>query len=225
MNIVTEFIISSPSLPLVSIPKTLEANKIECIHALCLQSDIRTFTIRIDPDDNVSTEDLSALDEIMETTLLGETNDGIVYQLMVELDEPTSNAFNSEHIDATQLASTTITDHQWHEKKLFSDYDSFTDFRENCESHGITFELLSIVSNPSASNGVGGDSLTDRQREALSLALSRGYYESPRKATAQDLAEEFDISQPAMSSLLRRGERQLLSSSLEPYGKLNSLSI
>ena len=225
MNIVTEFVISSPSLPLVSIPDTLESDEIECVHALCLQSDVRTFTVRIDPDDNVSPENLSAQDEILETTLLGDTSDGTVYQLTVELKESISEAFESEHIDATQLESTTITDNQWHEKKLFRDYESFNEFRQSCENHDISLELVSITSDPSVSDGIADSGLTDRQREALSLALSRGYYESPRKVTAQELAEEFDISQPAMSSLLRRGERQLLSSSLGSKGQLNTLSV
>jgi predicted DNA binding protein len=225
MNIVTEFVISSPSLPLVSIPDTLEVDEIECVHALCLQSDVRTFTVRIEPDDAVSPENLAALDEIMEATLLGDTNDGTVYQLTVELAESISNAFDSEHIDATQLDSTTITDNEWREKKLFRDYESFNDFRNSCENHDISLELVSITSDPSVSDGIAEGGLTDRQREALTLALSRGYYESPRKVTAQELAEEFDISQPAMSSLLRRGEKQLLSSSLGSQGKLNSLSV
>lgn len=224
MNIITEFVISSPSLPLVSIPDTLQPDEIECVHALCLQSDVRTFTIQIDPNDDVSPEDLSALDEILETTLLGETSDGTVYQLTVELEESMSDAFESEHIDATQLESTTITENQWHEKKIFKDYESFNDFREGCENHDISLELMSITSDPSVSEGLAEDGLTDRQREALTLALSRGYYESPRKVTAQELAKEFDISQPAMSSLLRRGERELLSSSLGSEAQLNTLS-
>ncbi|QZP39500.1 helix-turn-helix domain-containing protein [Halobaculum magnesiiphilum] len=225
MNIVTEFIIDSPLLPLVSIPDTLEPDEIECVHALCLQSDVRTFTVRIDPDDDVSPENLSALDEILETTLLGDTSDGTVYQLTVELEESISEAFESEHIDATQLESTTITDNQWHEKKLFRDYESFNEFRQSCENNDISFELVSISSGPSVSDGIAESGLTDRQREALSLALSRGYYESPRKVTAQELAEELDISQPAMSSLLRRGERELLSASLGTNGQLNTLSV
>ena len=225
MNIVTEFVISSPSLPLVSIPDKLGPDEIECVHVLCLQSDVRTFTVRIDPDDNVSSENLSALDGILETTLLGETSEGVVYQLTVELEESISEAFESEHIDATQLESTTITDNQWREKKLFRDYESFNEFRQSCENHDISLELVSIISDPSVSDSLAESGLTDRQREALSLALSRGYYESPRKVTAQELAEEFDISQPAMSSLLRRGERQLLSSSLGSKGQLNTLSV
>ena len=225
MNIVTEFVISSPSLPLVGIPDKLEPDEIECVHALCLQSDVRTFTVRIDPDHNVSPENLSALDGILETTLLGETSDGIVYQLTVELEESISEAFKSEHIDATQLESTTITDNQWREKKLFRDYESFNEFRQSCENHDISLEPVSITSDPSVSDSLAESGLTERQREALSLALSRGYYESPRKVTAQELAEEFDISQPAMSSLLRRGERQLLSSSLGSKGQLNTLSV
>lgn len=43
MTITTEFVLRSPSLPLVSITETLRPDEIECIHALCLQSDVQKF--------------------------------------------------------------------------------------------------------------------------------------------------------------------------------------
>lgn len=224
MNITTEFVLRSPSLPLVSITETLQADEVECVHALCLRSDVRTFTVQFDRDEDVSEEELSALDEVTEATLLGETNDRVIYQVTVELEESVAEAFTTEHIDAAQLESATISKSQWHETKLFKDYETFNEFRASCEDNGISLDLVSIRSNPSTSDNTPQDGLTDRQREALALALARGYYESPRQVTAEELAKELGISQPGVSSLLRRGERQLLTSSLGSEAQLHTLA-
>ncbi len=56
--------------------------------------------------------------------------------------------------------------------------------------------------------------LTDGQRKALVLAYSRGYFDSPRDATQDDLADELDISRQAVSSRLQRGLRRLVASTL-----------
>lgn len=151
MNITTEFVLRSPSLPLISITETLQPDEVECVHALCLHSDVRTFTVQFDLDDTVSEEDLSALDEVTEVTLLGETSDRIVYQLTIELENSVSEVFTTE-LDGTQLESATISNNRWHETKLFKDYETFNEFRASCEDHDISLDLVSITSNPSQSD-------------------------------------------------------------------------
>lgn len=224
MAITTEFVLSSPVLPLVSITERLPPTEIECTHALCLQSDVRMFIVQIDPDDDVAEAELAALDEIEETTVLGATSEKVVYKLVVDVDESVSAAFNPERIDGAPVEPTTITSEGWHERKVFTDFEAFTEFRESCENNGISFDLLSMTPDPSQADEVSQDGLTDRQREAITLAISRGYYESPRQVTTEELAEEMGISQPSLSGLLRRAERQLLTASLDTRVNLNTLS-
>lgn len=223
MTITTEFVLRSPSLPLVSITETLQPDEIECTHALCLQPDVQIFTVLFDQDDGVSAGDLVALDEVVEADALGNTGEKSVYKLTVELEESVSKAFAPD-FDGAQLEPTTITTEGWYETKVFKEYEGFNEFRKSCEHHGITLDLVTITPEPSPSDDSSQDELTGRQREALTLAISRGYYESPRQVTAEELAEELDISQPSLSSLLRRGERQLLTSSLGMEPDLNALS-
>jgi predicted DNA binding protein len=223
MTVTTEFVISSPILPLVSIPEQLQPTEIECAHALCLQSDVRMFIVQIDTDDDVSEEELAALDEVVETTSLGEASDKVVYKLVVDLDEAISEVFDPERFEGTPIEPTTITPEGWHEKKAFKHYEVFNEYRKSCKNHGVSLDLLSITPDPSTSGEPPQDGLTDRQREALTLAISRGY-ESPRQVSTEELAEEMGISQPSMSNLLRRGERQLLTSTLGSQNQLNKLS-
>jgi predicted DNA binding protein len=59
-----------------------------------------------------------------------------------------------------------------------------------------------------------GYDLTDAQREALVLAYERGYFDSPREASLDDVARELGITQQSLSSRLRRGHRRLIAATL-----------
>ncbi|MFC7177483.1 helix-turn-helix domain-containing protein [Halosegnis marinus] len=61
----------------------------------------------------------------------------------------------------------------------------------------------------------GDVSLTDRQFGALEAAFDAGYFEWPRDATAEEVADELDISAATLHYHLRRAERSLVESFLE----------
>jgi len=69
-------------------------------------------------------------------------------------------------------------------------------------------ELRDFVQNVSAGlqliNACRG--LTTVERQTLESALERGYFQSPRGTTLGDLADQFDVSKPAVSKNLRRGQ-------------------
>ncbi len=56
--------------------------------------------------------------------------------------------------------------------------------------------------------------LTETQREALVLAYERGYFDSPREASLEAIADELGITQQSLSSRLRRGHRRLIRATL-----------
>jgi predicted DNA binding protein/PAS domain-containing protein len=56
----------------------------------------------------------------------------------------------------------------------------------------------------------GVDELTDRQQEALEVAYRAGYFDWPREATAEEVADRMDISSPTFHYHLRRSEETLL---------------
>lgn len=224
MTVTTEFRLCSPSLPLVSLVESLPLHRIECVHGLCLERDSRVFVVYLDPTDDVSVDDLSGFEEIVNATALGRSSGRDIYQLTVELDALISEAFAPERFTAAQMEPTVVTPEGWHETKLFESDGAFDGFTDRCEDYGISIELISIEQNPSSSSKCPQYGLTERQHEALTLAISRGYFESPRQTSTEELAEEMGISQPSMSSLIRRGERQLLNSTLGAQTNLSTLS-
>lgn len=56
--------------------------------------------------------------------------------------------------------------------------------------------------------------ITNAQQEALELAYERGYFESPREVTMEEIGEELGISHQAVASRLRRGTRSILGETL-----------
>jgi len=89
----------------------------------------------------------------------------------------------------------------WQFELLFPDRDCLSAFHDRLLQVGTTFEVRSI-GDPVRSGS--GDALSEAQREALVRAIERGYYDIPRQVSASELADEFDISDQAISERLRR---------------------
>ncbi len=90
--------------------------------------------------------------------------------------------------------------------------DAIGEFRTSCQDHDIPIEITAVH----ALLPVQGDDyeLTDAQREALVLAYERGYFDSPRETSLEEIAEELGITQQSLSSRLRRGHRRLIGGTL-----------
>ena len=224
MAITTEFCLSSPSLPLVSITETLTPDQIECVHGHCFEQDARLFIVKIDSEIDVSEADLEALDEVSEATTIGSADEQTVHNLTVHLDDSIADVFDGASSVAAKLEPTVVTPDGWYEKKVYRDRDAFLESRARCADYGISLDLISMTAPSDGSDDALPFGLTERQYEALTLALTRGYYESPRQTSTEELAAELGISQPSLSRLLRRGERQLLSSALQSREHLNTVS-
>lgn len=54
--------------------------------------------------------------------------------------------------------------------------------------------------------------ITDKQQVALSAAAEHGYYDIPRRISAEELADEIGISHQAVSERLRRAHRDVIQS-------------
>lgn len=105
------------------------------------------------------------------------------------------------------LCSAVGTSDEWTFEVRGESRDAVGAFRQSCHDRDVPVVLRALrgIESPDA-----GDGLTDKQREALVVAYDRGYFASPREATLADVAREFDISQQALASRLRRGTRRLV---------------
>ncbi|WP_435154670.1 helix-turn-helix domain-containing protein [Haladaptatus sp. DFWS20] len=80
---------------------------------------------------------------------------------------------------------------------------------EQLEERDVSLQLKHIYRADDSDDAAYG--VTDRQHEVLLYALEEGFFSVPRKITLREIADEFDISDQAASTLCRRGLANLLS--------------
>jgi predicted DNA binding protein len=120
----------------------------------------------------------------------------------------------------TAIVNTNITllsgigkEKQWTFEVRASEQQDLSEFQTYCQDNDIPIELTELHAISSLRSDREYD-LTEGQRNALIMAYSSGYFDSPRDATQDDLADELGITRQAVSSRLQRGMRRLVASTL-----------
>ena len=92
---------------------------------------------------------------------------------------------------------------RWEFTVRFPEHDRLSAFRRHCEAVDVSLSIRRIYhrSDHLVNPGFG---LTESQREALLLAVERGYYAIPRQCTTAELADELGISAQAVTERLRQ---------------------
>lgn len=102
----------------------------------------------------------------------------------------------------------------WRFRLRFLDHDSLSAFYNCCTDRDIRIHIDRTYTLAERSESGYALDLTQQQREALVLGLREGYFETPSRASTEDLAEELGISQQAASDRIRRGTEAVLESVL-----------
>lgn len=105
------------------------------------------------------------------------------------------------------------TNQQWTFGIRGDDRSDIAEFQQRCRELDIPITLSELHALTPVETGTEA-ALTDTQQEALVLAYERGYFESPREVTLEEIGEELDISQQAVGSRLWGGIRHILGSTL-----------
>lgn len=105
------------------------------------------------------------------------------------------------------------TNEQWTFEVRGDDRSDIADFQQYCLESDIPITMTKLHALTPLETETEA-ALTERQQEALVLAYDRGYFETPREVTMEELGDELGISQQAVASRLRRGIRHVLGSTL-----------
>ena len=105
------------------------------------------------------------------------------------------------------------TNQQWTFEVRGDERSDIAAFQQRCQELDIPVTLTALHALTPVENG-GEAGLTDTQQEALKLAYERGYFESPREVTLEELGEELGITQQAVGSRLRNGIEYVIGSTL-----------
>lgn len=139
--------------------------------------------------------------------------DGVVL-CRVAWDESAVAVADAFAATSGSVLDTYTNDEGWYVKVQFADREALRTFRSGLEEAEVPFRALSLTSaseQPTAELPFG---LTQKQTEALLVAWESGYYEIPRRAKLEDIAEDLGISQQALSERLQRAHATLLGNTI-----------
>jgi predicted DNA binding protein len=160
-------------------------------------TDLRVWTD--DPDAFV--DRIRERPPIVDASLRDRVEGGALLHATWTSDEP--DAYRGVAEAGLALLAASGDERAWSFRVRAPDWSAVTAFRSFCERHAVDVRLRHV------SEGAGGpatdDALTALQRETLTVAFRRGYFDSPRGVTLEELAVEFDVSPRAVSQRLRRG--------------------
>ncbi|WP_227380510.1 helix-turn-helix domain-containing protein [Haladaptatus halobius] len=94
---------------------------------------------------------------------------------------------------------------EWLSIELTASLEQLGEFTTELAAADIPYQIVSLTQSYD-SNGL----LTERQREVITEAVERGYYDSPRGCTLIELAETFEVNQSAASGVLHRAEGRII---------------
>jgi len=97
----------------------------------------------------------------------------------------------------------------WYEFDLTGTREELDRLQDVLDDSPLSYDLLSLVGGTDTER-----LLTDRQREVLEAAVREGYFEVPRECSLAELAGALDVDKSTVSTVLRRGEAQLVKSFL-----------
>jgi predicted DNA binding protein len=125
-----------------------------------------------------------------------------VLTILAETEVPITNAIG--------------TNQQWTFEVRGDERSDIAAFQRRCQELDIPVTLTALHAlTPVDTAAEAG--LTDTQQEALVLAYERGYFESPREVTLEEIGEELGITQQAVGSRLRNGSKYVIGSTLSSF--------
>ena len=108
------------------------------------------------------------------------------------------------------------TNQQWTFEVRAENRTEVATFQHRCQELDIPVTLTELHALTPVDKAAEAG-LTDTQQEALVLAYERGYFESPREVTLEEIGEELGITQQAVGSRIRKGSKYVIGSVLSSF--------
>lgn len=154
-----------------------------------------------DADHRVLVEQLREHPVVAAVHVVEEYDERGVYA--VEWQHDPDTFFKSIRDQDAQMLNAVRPNAHWEFEIRFPSQEALTAFREETDQAEFGLEVVR-VSQTDRPTRDPEEGLSEPQREALDLAVARGYYSIPRKATTAELADELGISDQAVVERLRR---------------------
>lgn len=151
---------------------------------------------------------LDADPTVAEYTALTTTEDSAHYVVTYAATADTRGTYPVAVENDIAYLDIALQDGEYTVRARIPDRDALTALREYCRANDFSFALDRIYEETEID--AVGNPLTDAQTEAMRVAYERGYFDSPRRATLDDIADEIGVSRQAVAARLRRGHKRLI---------------
>ena len=111
------------------------------------------------------------------------------------------------------LVSATGTESKWQFELRTADTTGITAFQHYCKDTNIDISITRLYALSELRTGEQYH-ITSSQEEALTAAFKAGYFDEPREATLEEIAQKMDITRQSLAARLRRGHRNLIANTL-----------
>lgn len=211
MAIEASFTIDEADFPLSAVFDQLPESTIELERVVPTSDAIIPYFWIYADDTAALTTDLSEDLGITDVKIIDEVEEQMFVRVDWNLDhESVLTAIVNTDVD---LLAGIGDEEGWTFEVRASEQAAISEFQNYCQDHDIPIRLTALHALSPLSSDRQYD-LTEDQRETLVLGYSRGYFDSPRTASQDDLADELEITRQAVASRLQRGLRRLVASTL-----------
>lgn len=152
-------------------------------------------------DGDTIVAEMETYDEVLEVTLLKQTDETSLVQF--ETSEPILLLPVKEAGTPFELPFTVSRGQvRW---EITATQDRLSKLADQLRKFDITFDVRSVTHEVETTQ-----LLTDRQIDLLSRAVQTGYYDTPRKSTLTELAEDLGLAKSTCSETLHRAEEKVI---------------
>jgi predicted DNA binding protein len=209
MSIVAEFTIEADQFLLGRVLRAGGEMDIEIERVVPASKQVMPYVWVSGGDRTAFEEAVRATDEVRELVHLDTIGERSLYR--IGWDETVESLiYGMVETNATILEA--HGQDNWLFRIRFNDHESLSAFSEYCQIHDIRLNVRRVHNLTADELDNDPFGLTSEQREAIELAVEKGYFEVPRRATLSDLAEDLHVSQQAVSERLRRGTQKVMQS-------------
>jgi hypothetical protein len=215
MGLVAEFEITCEALPFVTVAAAVPEADLEVEMQLNHGRDPLFFAYLTGGPTGAVERAFEESTFVGEYTLVGRAGETRRYQVVPAVGMAAQLGDHVDDLEGLRGLATTeaiidrieVTPTGWIQAGWFADRAAFDEFRTFWrENGGFGLRRLTRDGEPEPP----GDGLTDPQREALRIAYELGYFEVPRRASLDDVAEELGVSASSVSERLRRAQTHLV---------------
>lgn len=165
--------------------------------------------LRVQVPDEGFESTLGEDETVVAWTRLATGPDGDLYRVRVGADRLAVRAYRHALRLDGYLVDALVDANGWHLRLLFPDRGAVSSFIRRCDADGMEPNVRAIQDADGPHVDPAYD-LTSVQAETLQFAVECGYFDVPRRATLETLADRLDVSKQAVSERLRRGLNSLL---------------